>query len=148
MIYFQAMVMRMKRYFLLNLLIIFSLCASSQEWIRYFGYGQQAVAWYCLEQYDKGLILLGNIDNYTYGWIVKTDINGTVLWEIKVGDGIHMTTPVVIEQTIDQGFILGGSTNIYNPSKNDPFIMKINNCGDLEWCNVLIYDSTSERSNS
>src|SRR5208283_3538692 len=101
---------------------------------------------YCIQQYDKGYILLGNINNYTYGWIVKTDINGNELWDIKIGDGVHETMPSNIEQTSDNGFILCGSTNLYNSPHTDPFIMKLNSCGDLQWCKVLIYDSTGDGS--
>jgi hypothetical protein len=116
----------------------------AQNWTKYYGYGQQPYAAYCIQQYDNGYILLGNINNYTYGWIVKTDINGNELWDIKIGDGVHETIPSNIEQALDNGFILCGGTTLYSSTHFDPFIMKLNSCGDLEWCKILNYDSTSD----
>jgi len=50
-----------------------------------------------------------------------------------------------MDQTLDQGYILGGSTNKYDPGGGgDPYIMKLNSCGELEWCKVIntpgVYD--------
>jgi len=134
----------MKKLICLIFIIYNSYPIFSQDWIKYFGYGQQPHSAYCIEQYDKGYILLGNINNYKYGWIVKTDINGNKLWDIKIGDGINETMPANIEQTQDNGFILCGTTSIYNSPHSDPFIMKLNSCGDLEWCKVLIYDNAND----
>jgi len=116
----------------------------SQDWIRYYGFGLHPHSSYCIEQYDKGYILLGNINNYKYGWIVKTDINGNKLWDLKIGDGTNETMPSVIEQTTDCGFVLSGTTSIYNSPHTDPFIMKLNSCGEQEWCKVLIHDNESD----
>jgi len=116
----------------------------SQDWIRYFGYGQQPYSSYCIQQYDKGYLILGDINSYLYGWMVKTDVNGNELWDIKIGDGIHSTMPSNIEQTSDNGFILCGSTTLYNSPQTDPFIMKLNSCGQLEWCKGLVYDNVSD----
>ncbi len=133
----------MKKVIILLLLYHISNALGAQDWIRYYGYGQHPHSAYCIEQYDKGFILLGNINNYKYGWIVKTDINGNQLWDLKIGDGINQTMPSNIEQTSDHGFILCGTTSIYSSPHTDPFIMKLNSCGGLEWCKVLNYDSLS-----
>jgi hypothetical protein len=44
-----------------------------------------------IESYDKGYLLLGKFGaNYSkYNWLIKTDINGEVLWEKTIGDGQH-----------------------------------------------------------
>jgi hypothetical protein len=134
----------MKKLFLSLLLYSISLSVFSQDWIRYYGYGQQPYGYYCIEQYDKGYILLGDIQSYLYGWIIKTDINGYEIWDKKIGDGIHSVIPSNIEQTLDNGFILCGTTTLFNPPYSDPFIMKLNNCGELEWCKGLVYDNTND----
>ena len=136
----------MKYIFLLLALFFFSFSLFSQNWIKYYGYGQQPYAAYCIQQYDKGYILAGNVNSITYGWIIKTDINGNEHWDIKIGDGINQTGINDVENTIDNGLILCGSTAIYNSPHTDPFIMKLSSCGDSEWCKVLIYDSTSDGS--
>ena len=112
----------------------------SQQWIRYYGQNQQAFPAYCIESYDKGYVLTGNINNYHYAWILKTDINGNPLWNLKLGDATHETMSGHIEQTLEHGYILCGSTTIYNSPHSDPFIVKLNSCGDLEWCKVIILD--------
>jgi hypothetical protein len=126
---------------LIILLISFSQSTHCQDWIRYYGYGHQPYASYCIEQYDKGYILLGDIQSYKYGWIIKTDINGNQLWDLKIGDGIHSLMPSNIEQTRDNGFILCGVTTMFNSPQSDPFIIKLNACGQPEWCRGLVVDN-------
>ena len=93
---------------LLLVLLFFQIASTllAQDWIRYYGNGQQPYASYCIEDYDKGYILSGSINSSKYGWIIKTDINGNELWDIKVGDGINLTGTENIEKTDDHGFIL------------------------------------------
>jgi hypothetical protein len=52
--------------------------------------------------------------------------------------------PSNIEQTLDKGFILCGTTTLFNPPFTDPFIMKLDKCGELEWCKGLVYDNTND----
>ncbi len=134
--------------FLFFLCFLFSQIGICQDWIRYYGYGSQGEGTYCIEQYDHGFILLGDINNYLYNWIVKTDINGNQLWDLKIGDGIHQTMPMSIEQTKDMGFIFCGSSYMFNPPHTDPFIMKLNSCGELEWCRGLVYDNAGDGGRS
>ncbi len=135
--------------FLMRKLFLFLIFISgphcfSQDWIRYYGYGQEPYSSYCIEQYDRGYILSGSINNNEYGWIVKTDINGDQLWDLKIGNGSNLTGISNIEQTLDNGFILCGSTTMFNPPHTDPFIIKLNSCGELEWCKGLVYDNAGD----
>lgn len=134
----------MKKLFLFFFLFVITAPLIAQNWIKYYGYGYQPYSSYCIQQYDKGYILLGDISDYKYGWIIKTDINGNELWDIKIGDGVNATMPANIEQTSDNGFILCGTTSLYNAPHTDPFIMKLNTCGGIEWCKVLIYDTAGD----
>ena len=124
--------------FLFLCLILCSKLAFCQDWIRYFGYGSQPHSSYCIEHYDKGYLLTGDINSYKYGWLIKTDINGNELWDIKIGDGNNQTSLSNVELTFDMGLIISGTTSIYNYTHSDPFIMKLNNCGGLEWCKALV----------
>jgi hypothetical protein len=134
----------MKKLLLLIYLSHFTYPSFAQDWIRYYGYGSQTYSSYCIEHYDKGYLLAGNINTPKYGWLIKTDINGNELWNIKVGDGIHLTGIKNVENTFDNGLILSGTTTLYNSTHTDPFIIKLNSCGDIEWCKVLIYDSAGD----
>jgi len=121
----------------LSLLIFFVFNQSiGQEWIKIYGNGKEATARYVIEHYDKGYFILGSIKNYKYGWILKTDINGEYLWDLKIGNGIYTCIPENIENTNDHGFIISGSFTKYN-SPEDPFLIKFDVCTGLKWCKVL-----------
>ena len=134
----------MKKLFILLFILILNYLCHSQEWIRYYGFGQQPYNNYCLEYYDKGYLLAGSVNTAKYGWLIKTDINGNQLWDLKIGDGINQTNITNVEITSDKGLILCGSTTMFSPSHSVPYIMKLNSCGDLEWCKALVYDATSD----
>jgi hypothetical protein len=93
-----------------------------------------------IESYDKGYIVVNTIrpDGITeiWTWLVKTDINGEILWEKIIGDGIHNSSLHDIFQTNDGGLILGGGTTLME-YYYDPFFMKLNACGEKEWCRIF-----------
>ena len=92
-------------------------------------------AWgnYVIENYDKGYIILGTKQDYKYGWVIKTDINGNILWDKKIGDGQYIFAPKSIASTNDNGLIIAGTTTKYG-NQQDAFILKLNSCGELDWC--------------
>lgn len=111
-----------------------------QEWIRVFGppnYGQSSSI---VESYDKGYLVGGNLrhNNYSwhFGWLLKTDINGELLWEKKFGDETGSFSSYIsgMEQTNDDGLIICGITHPFNNA--DGFVMKLDACGQKEWCNI------------
>ena len=96
-----------------------------------------AIAWYVIEQYDRGFVYGASLNNLKYGWIFKTDINGNILWENRFGNGHYESSIRNIEQTSDGGFIFCGSTTKYSGA-NDAYIVKLNSCAEIEWCKTLI----------
>ncbi len=93
------------------------------------------------------MFLLGPAtQNYKYLIMVKCDVNGNQLWFKYFGDGQHVFGAVShLVQTSDNGFIICGETEKYDPTgQSDPLIMKFNPCGEIEWCSVIntpgIYD--------
>jgi len=111
----------------------------SQEWIRVYGDDISAYPHSIIETYDKGYLYGGTIVQGQipkYGWIFKTDINGEMLWNKKFGEYGDVTGILDIKQTIDNGYILSGSTKKLDPYY-DPFVMKLNYCGEKEWCKIL-----------
>ena len=112
----------------------------SQEWIRVFGPPNTGKAFSVIESYDHGYLIGGHYrhNNYLwyYGWLLKTDINGELLWDIKLGNDIGSYASFIkgIDNTPDGGLIICGSTYLFdNP---DGFIMKLDACGQKEWCNI------------
>jgi len=114
----------------------------SQTWPNY--YGQSNIYNYSddiIEQYDKGFLICGNI--YSVGnqttqqsWLIKTNINGDTIWEkiIEGGDDFIRTT--AIDQTTDGGILCCGLVWTAT-GQNDPYIMKLNSCGEKMWCKVF-----------
>ena len=129
---------------LLILIFILVNCipVKSQEWIQTFTDGKYVHPSWIIETYDKGYVMLNFKDGYS--WIIKADINGNKLWEKRIGDGGSHIYLENIEQTTDNGLILGGDFGKYSETKTDPVIIKFNPCCELEWCSVIntvgIYD--------
>jgi len=65
-----------------------------------------------LEAYDNGYFIIGPQSTYKYSWIIKTDINGEISWDKKVGDGQYQFILGVIDQTLDGGFVVTGQSNL------------------------------------
>jgi hypothetical protein len=108
------------------------------RWVKsYFGNLDTPVS-YILEAYDHGYLMLGWYGhNYpTYLWLIKTDINGDILWQKTIGDGSH--SDVLLDMAEDQSgniFLAGLASE--NDPQGDPLIIKINPCGNKEWCKVF-----------
>ena len=69
------------------------------------------------------------------GFLYRTDINGNILWNKTLTQSFEATSVFDVRQTSEGGYIIGGSTDKYD-SWGDPFIMKLNPCGESEWCRI------------
>jgi hypothetical protein len=111
-----------------------------QTWVKMFSNNNWVFAQWITEAYDHGYILLSDLSDDNglgYLWIIKTDINGNILWEKKIGTGLYHIVFGNIEQTSDGGLILAGGTNKYDINNQDPILIKLNACGELDWCSVI-----------
>ena len=107
----------------------YSISAQSRWTNLYFGnentYGQDFK-----ECYDNGYIITGKHGDglVHYLWLIKTDINGQILWEKTFGteDSYLSFYSLDINQTGDI-FLSGASS--YNDPYRDPIVMKLNSCG-------------------
>ncbi len=129
--------MRWIKYLILISHSLFIAHAFSQEWVRTYtstnGLGYNA-RW-VIESYDKGYVILGTAYNYKYGLILKTDINGELLWTKLLGNGNYHNVPINIEQSLDSGYIVSGTMSKYG--SKDAYLLKLNSCFEKEWCKVL-----------
>ena len=84
----------------------------------------------------KGILLCNNIlrngNSFKYGWLIKTDINGNVLWDKKFGNGIYECYILGIDKTFDGGLIISGGIASID-KMHDPMFIKLNACGEVEW---------------
>lgn len=71
-------------------------------------------------------------------WVFKIDVNGVMQWQKSYG-GTGNDFPYDIKPTVDNGYILTGSTTsnnddmVGNHGSMDAFVMKLNGMGMLEW---------------
>ncbi|MDP2723900.1 MAG: T9SS type A sorting domain-containing protein [Bacteroidales bacterium] len=120
---------------LFNVLLLVSLpllSSGQQRWENIIGKsGISETSIDNVKTYDNAFCLL----NYLYYgkiYIVKTDVNGTLLWEktyINQGDYIGTTS---ITENSDGELIITGFVS------NGALVMKLNQCGELVWCSKFI----------
>jgi hypothetical protein len=115
-------------------LCCYSCYCSAQQWKKTFGQGYWAD--WVIEDYDKGYIVLGTKGNAGYGLVIKTDINGNVLWSKHIGNNHYNMFVNNIELTPDNGLIIAGTTTKYG-NQQDAYILKLTACGELDWCSDI-----------
>ncbi len=75
-----------------------------------------------------------------HGWLVKTDINGNVLWDITIGTDPDI---IITEKTVldEQGNMYVFGLLVGDLGVDFPVIgLKLNACGELLWCRLLYFD--------
>jgi len=118
-------------------------CTKAQNWPKIYGNYFNAYSMRIYEDYDKGYLIggdvLANFNTFRYAWIIKTDINGNELWNKKYGNGTDQNYLHSCAKTTDQGLIACGNTTIED-YQFDPLFFKLNTCGEVEWCKILLSD--------
>lgn len=120
-----------------------SINAQEDEWVRIYGDDIHNVVNSLIETYDGGFMIGGHIKTsdasfIKNGLLIKTDINGEVLWQKTIGEESDIGTGAVqVKQTSDGGYILLSSTVKYQGVSN-VLIMKLNECGEKEWNKIFI----------
>ncbi len=118
--------------------------SQKDDWIRVFGGAETNLSADLIETYDKGYLILVNTSpggNLTISWLIKTDINGEVLWEKKIGDGSTFMGFKDMHATPDGGLVLTGTNYLLDNTFGDPFFMKLNECGEKEWCRIFYHEA-------
>ncbi len=111
------------------------------RWVNSYHTDQNAPKGRFIEHYDHGYLLTGRRNSLAprYNWLIKTDINGDVLWEKTIGDGEYTGIFIWgIEMNSDKDIYLSGLTTIEDPyGYADPMLIKLNQCGEKEWCRIF-----------
>jgi hypothetical protein len=110
----------------------------SQIWPKYYGESNRKDYSYdIIETYDHGFLICGGYfnDDGLWSWLIKTNVNGEILWEkiieIEGDNYLNAVCP-----TLDGGILACGA--IYTPAGySDPFVIKLNPCGEKEWCTIF-----------
>ncbi len=129
------------------LFLSFPFLLISQTWPRiYTNPGEYSQGITAIEYYDNGIILLAEKWNQYHGrnsgWLIKTDINGEVLWERFLGKPSQYLSMVDnMSITSDSGLIVAMSTQFAEEDQygiiDDPAFLKLDACGQLEWCTIV-----------
>ncbi len=124
-------------------LVILTIAATAQSyrWERIIGLPHRDEGITDLkEHYDKGYYLEAAhrpIGAPTpWGWQVKTDVNGVVLWDKTLLGVDHWVGDEVVSDEDGNRYVAGGMQTqqgmIY------PFVAKFNACGENVWCRVIV----------
>ena len=128
-----------KKYFLIILLHIMMYQVNAQSrWTKVYHGEKDAFGHYFTESYDFGYLLVGKHGhNYVhFNWLIKTDINGDVLWEKTIGEASSFIGIFSIDMNDAGELFFAGATTFFD-TYNDPMISKLNLCGEKEWCKVF-----------
>jgi hypothetical protein len=127
------------------LVLDISYSIGQNRWIKIYHDEIDAFSDKMIESYDHGYLLLGRFGhNYPkYLWLIKTNINGDILWEKVLGDGINTLVYLDLEQN-DSGSIYLGGMNFSYDSEGDPIIMKLDSCGEKEWCRIFYTENNKD----
>lgn len=105
------------------------------QWFKFPG-GTDLQAGYSVQQIsDGGFIVAGLTDAGDFGgydvYLMKTDVNGDFLWSKTYG-GADWDFGYSVEETTDNGFIIGGTT--YSFGKGEQmYLIKTDASGDTTW---------------
>jgi hypothetical protein len=96
-------------------------------WTREYGGGCDDVANSIQQTSDGGYIITGHTESFGPGfedvWLLRTDASGETLWTETYG-GITADIGNNVQQTVDGGYIIVGSTASFGAGGSDIYIIK------------------------
>ena len=85
---------------------------------------------------DGGYIVVGGTFSFGAGdcdgWILKLNSAGTVQWQRAYGE-FDFDYTYSIQQTSDDGYIVGGYTYSFGAGTDDAWVIKLDSNGDIDW---------------
>ncbi|MDT8393864.1 MAG: T9SS type A sorting domain-containing protein [Bacteroidales bacterium] len=130
--------MKTQNIFLIIILLLQLHASAQSEWVHVYHDDMDAPKLFFIESYDHGYLLMGrNKWSYPkYNWLIKTDINGNVLWEKTFGNGNDGINIYGLALNIENDLFFVGRNSLVGDYP-DPMIMKLNVCGEKEWCKIF-----------
>lgn len=110
------------------------LCAQDNFQITYSAIGDEVLEW-VIPSNDGNLILAGNTNSLDFngdGLIIKTDLNGNIIWSKIIG-GTSLDEIWKIISCLDGGYVAIGGTMSYGQGGRDAWITRITEDGEVVW---------------
>jgi predicted secreted protein len=108
----------------------------TMQWNMTYGGTGSEYAYHVVQTVDGGYALLGQTSSFGAGsydfWLVKTDANGTMQWNMTYG-GTGSDTGIHVLQTEDEGYALAGHTGSFGAGSLDAWLIKTDTEGNVQW---------------
>lgn len=121
------------------------------EWQRTYGGIESETAYSTQQTSDGGYIVLGETESFGAGngdiWILKLTSDGNIEWQKTYG-GSQAEEASSIQQTVDGGYLVAGSTDSYGAGEQDIFILKLFPNGDINSSCGFVKESNAEVSDT
>ncbi|PLX04542.1 MAG: hypothetical protein C0595_02795 [Marinilabiliales bacterium] len=125
------------------LVVLINTITLAQDWPVTYSFRENTSAQDFIIDYDNGYVFVGveypdSTIRHGSAFIIKTDVNGEMLWRKYFGRPENYLTYINdVKKTADNGYLLTGGTDIRKLENWNPFFIKLNSCGDMDWCTIL-----------
>ena len=113
------------------------------KWTRVYGdrrYGYDDAAYSIEQTSDRGYIIAAITMTYGMGgydaWLIKTDVNGEILWARTYG-GTAEDCGFSVARTVDGGYVMSGHTESFGEGGRDVYVIRTNCRGDTLWTKTI-----------